>query len=58
MVPLLKSAKIQEENNIRGVSRKLDWTSPGGMPPTGEFAKPPSVDSSLDLGGLALRMWM
>ena len=28
------------------------------MPPTGEFAKPPSLDSSLDLGGLALRMWM
>ena len=28
------------------------------MPPTGEFAKPPSMDSSLDLGGLALRMRM
>ena len=27
-------------------------------PPTGEFAKPPSVDGSLEVGGLSLRMWM
>ena len=40
------------------MSRKPDQTFPGGMPPTGEFAKPPNVASSLDLGGLALRMWM
>ena len=40
------------------MSRKTDRTFSGGMPPTGEFAKPPSVDSSLDLGDLALRMWM
>ena len=58
MVPVFKTAKIQKKNNISGVSRKPDWTSPGGMPPTGEFGKPLSVDSSLDLGSVALRMWM
>ena len=58
MAPFLKSAKVREGNNIRRVSREPNHTSPGGMPPIREFAKPPSVDSGLDPGGLALRMWM
>ena len=33
------------------MSRKYNWTSPGGLPPTGEFATAPSVDSSPQLDG-------
>ena len=31
------------------VSRKSDHASPGGLPPIGEFGKPPSVEASMAL---------
>ena len=58
MVPFLKASKVWGENNIKRVSRKTNQTSPGGMPPIGAFAKPLSVDRSLDARGAALGMWM